>query len=142
MPVVDDNVSKPPVLLFDVFKTLLLFDGDHVDDATFAHLTGWLRYRQIAITPQALKRLYVAVTQAQLAAAPGQPPDVDALIVWNAVLTELSVFQVRRRELAVELALVYRQITTRQIDVWPGTFEMLDACRGFRLAMASNTKRA
>lgn len=142
MPVVDDDVSSPPVLLFDVFKTLLLFDGDHVDDATFAHLASWLRYRQIAITPQALQRRYMAVTQVQLAAAPGQPPDVDVLVVWDTVLAELSIPQVRRRELAVELALVYRQITTRQIDVWPGTFEMLDACRGFRLAVASNTQRA
>lgn len=92
-----------------------------VDDATFAHLASWLRYRQIAIT---------------------QAPDVDVLVVWDTVLAELSVSQVRRRELVVELALVYRQITTRKIDVWPGTFEMLDACRGFCLAIASNTQRA
>lgn len=35
MPVVDDDVSSPPVLLFD---------GNHVDDATFAHLAKWLRW--------------------------------------------------------------------------------------------------
>lgn len=142
MPVIDENASRAPVLLFDVFKTLVLFDGDHVDDATFAHLAGWLRYRQIAVTPQALQSRYFAVTQAQLAAASGQPPDVDVLIVWDSVLAELSVPQLQRRELVAELALVYRQITTRQIEVWPGTFEMLDACRGFRLAIASNTQRA
>lgn len=142
MPVVHNDASRVPVLLFDVFKTLVLFDGDHVDDATFAHLASWLRYRQIAVTPEVLQRRYLAVTDAQLAAAPGQPPDVDVLVVWDAVLTELSVSQVRRQALVGELALVYRQITTRQIDVWPGTFEMLDACRGFRLAIASNTQRA
>lgn len=142
MPAVADDASSPPVLLFDVFKTLVLFDGDHVDDATFVSLAGWLRYRQIAVAPQALQHRYAAVTQAQLAAAPGQPPDVDVRVVWDAVLAELGVSHVRRRELVVELALVYRQITTRQIDVWPGTFEMLDACRGFRLAIASNTQRA
>lgn len=141
MHVVDD-VSSPPVLLFDVFKTLLLFDGDHVDDATFVHLASWLCYRQIATSPQVLQQRYMAITQAQLAAAPGQSPDVDVLVVWDAVLAELGVSQVRRRKLVVELALVYRQITTRQIEVWPGTFEMLDACRGFRLAIASNTQRA
>lgn len=37
---------------------------------------------------------------------------------------------------------MWRQITTRHIDVWPGTFEMLDACHGFRLVIASNTQRA
>lgn len=141
MHVVDD-VSSPPVLLFDVFKTLLLFDGDHVDDATFVHLASWLCYRQIAITPKVLQHRYIAITQAQLSDSPGQPPDVDVRIIWDAVLAELGVSQVRRRKLVVELALVYRQITTRQIEVWPGTFEMLDACRGFRLAIASNTQRA
>lgn len=137
-----ENVSSPPVLLFDVFKTLLLFDGDHVDDATFVHLANWLRYRQIATTPQALQQRYMANTQAQLADAPGQPPDVDVLTVWDAVLAELSVSPQQRQKLVVELALVYRQITTRHIEIWPGTFEMLDACRGFRLAIASNTQRA
>lgn len=142
MPAVVDDPSSPPVLLFDVFKTLVLFDGDHVDDTTFVHLAGWLRYRQIAVAADELQRRYTAITQAQLEAAPGRPPDVDVLVVWDAVLAELGVPPLRRGALVAELALVYRQITTRHIDVWPGTFAMLDACRGFRLAIASNTQRA
>lgn len=59
----------------------------------------------------------MAIRYSQLADAPGQPPEVDVLVFWDAVLTEISVHQLQRRELAVELALVYRQITTRQIDV-------------------------
>lgn len=31
------NETSSPVLLFDVFKTLVLFNGDHVADATFVH---------------------------------------------------------------------------------------------------------
>ncbi|MFI5426278.1 HAD family hydrolase [Aeromicrobium sp. UC242_57] len=40
------------------------------------------------------------------------------------------------------MPLVYRQLTTRSIEVWPGTFEMLAACSDFRLGIASNTQRA
>ncbi|WP_136069038.1 HAD family hydrolase [Modicisalibacter radicis] len=142
MPDTADDASSPPVLLFDVFKTLVLFDGDHVDDATFVHLAGWLRYRQVTIAADELQRRYMAITRTQLAAAPGRPPDVDVLDVWDAVLSGLGVPPLRRRSLVAELALVYRQVTTRRIDVWPGTFEMLEACRDFRLAIASNTQRA
>lgn len=135
-------VPKRPVLLFDVFKTLLVFDGDHIDENTFQHLATWLNYRQVSVSPIALQECYKSVTAEQIASAVGNSPDVDVLIVWDRVLANFCMDAVRRRTLIPELALVYRQITTHMIDVWPGTFDMLNACTGFRLAIASNTQRA
>ncbi|WP_043527873.1 HAD family hydrolase [Litchfieldella xinjiangensis] len=137
-----ETQREAPVLLFDVFKTLVSFDGDHVDEGTFIHLAQWLKYRLVQVTPQALERCYRDVNAHQMAGAAGEPPDVDVRTVWDAVLAGFGVEASRRETLVPELALVYRQVTTRHIDVWPGTFEMLDACRGFRLAVASNTQRA
>lgn len=131
-----------PVLLFDVFKTLVVFDGDHVDDGTFRCLSNWLRYRLVEMPPKVLEQRYRQANARQLAQAVADPPDVDVRHVWDEVLAGVGVPEPRRRELIPELALVYRQVSTRHIDVWPGTFELLDACYDFRLAIASNTQRA
>ncbi|WP_110668787.1 HAD family hydrolase [Salinicola halophilus] len=135
--------SRRPVLLFDVFKTLFVFDGDHVDDETFVFLADWLRYRGVALEPEHLAARFAALTQVQLAEAGGDSPDVDVIAVWDALLAEQDATAARRAVLTPELALTYRQITTREIALWPGTRAMLDACQGdFRLAIASNTQRA
>ncbi|WNL42526.1 HAD family hydrolase [Halomonas sp. PAMB 3264] len=135
--------ASRPVLLFDVFKTLLVFDGDHVDAGTFAFLADWLRYRQVFIEAPRLEQRFWAITRGQLEAAGGEAPDVDVRRVWEALLAEAGVPAARRDALASELALTYRQITTREIGLWPGTRAMLDACAAdFRLAIASNTQRA
>lgn len=132
--------SRRPVLLFDVFRTLIAFDGDHVDEHTYDHLTRWLWYR--GVTVEDLADRVEREKQAQLAASPSDTPDVDTLVVWDSVLDQLGVAPERRAALTGEVALVYRQLTTRSIDVWPGTREMLAACGDFRLGIASNTQRA
>lgn len=137
-----DSAGRRPVLLFDVFRTLLAFDGDHVDENTYDHLAGWLRYRGVDVGGDALRSAVADVQAIQLAAAQSPTPDVDTLDVWTSVLSDLGVQRQRAGALAPEIALVYRQVTTRSIEVWPGTFEMLDACRGFRLGIVSNTQRA
>ena len=134
-----------PAIVFDVFRTLVRFDGDHVDDDTFGFLADWLGYRGILVDDADLAARFDATTQRHLDAAPGQPPDVEVVGVWEDVLGSLPDPRERtgadRRDLATELALTYRQITTRTLEVWPGTEEMLAACQGVRLAIASNTQR-
>lgn len=137
-----DSAARRPVLLFDVFRTLLAFDGDHVDENTYGHLAVWLGYRGVDVDGDALRSAVDGVKAIQLAAADSPTPDVDTLEVWTSVLSDLGVQRQRASALAPEIALVYRQVTTRSIEVWPGTFEMLEACRGFRLGIVSNTQRA
>lgn len=131
-----------PVLLFDVFRTLVDFDGDHVDEHTFDHLARWLWYRGVDVEGDELRMLVGGIKDAELAKSLSPIPDVETTAVWSAALDRLDVPAPKLPAMSLEAALVYRQLTTRSITVWPGTFEMLDACAGFRLAIASNTQRA
>jgi putative hydrolase of the HAD superfamily len=137
-----ETASRPPVLLFDVFRTLIAFDGDHVDDHTYDHLARWLWYRGVAVDGDDLRRRVEREKQAQLGQSTSATPDVDTNVVWDEVLDGLGVAAARRASLSSEAPLVYRQLTTRSIEIWPGTKEMLEACAGFRLGVASNTQRA
>lgn len=130
-----------PVVIFDVFRTLVDFDGDHVDDATWAFLADWLAYRGATVEPEDLHHRYAATTDTHLRDSPGDPPDVDVLAVWADVLQDLP----GAADLVgweAEVALLYRQLTTRRLAVHAGTHEMLDALDGLRLAIVSNTQRA
>lgn len=130
-----------PVVVFDVFRTLVDFDGDHVDDDTWAFLADWLAYRGAVVAPEVLHDRYVTTTDDHLRDSPGDPPDVDVLTVWTDVLQGLpGAGDLVGRE--AEVALLYRQVTTRRLAVHAGTHEMLDALDGLRLAIVSNTQRA
>lgn len=133
---------RDPVLLFDVFRTLLAFDGDHVDAATFEHLATWLGYRGVHVDGPALQRSFETTTRRHLDASPSRHPDVDVRRVWTELLAALPTWREPRADLVDDLTLEYRQVTTRSISLWPGTEDMLDACAGVRLAIASNTQRA
>jgi len=137
-----------PAVVLDVFRTLLDFDGDHITDETFGFMAEWFAYRGFFLQPSRLAEQYSLITAAQLRRASSTSPDVDVQDVWHAVLNEFTPegqntedFAWRDR-LVTEACLVFRQITTRRLRLWPGTIEFLDALGDVRLAVASNTQRA
>lgn len=134
-----------PVVVMDVFRTLLEFDGDHVEPATWHHLATWLAYRGVVVDDEELGDLFGSTTEQHLQTAASPTPDVEVLEVWRDVLTALGAPpEALTDRFLGHLALEWRQVTTRHIDRWPGTIEMLDIAReaGARLAIASNTQRA
>jgi len=134
----------PPVIVFDVFRTLVAFDGDHVSQETWSWLSAWLGYRGVALAPEALRSGWTTSTQRRLGLEASETPDVDVREVWHDVLGDLVPDLARREPLVSGVALEWRQQTTRSITLWPGTVTMLDAARdaGARLGIASNTQRA
>lgn len=136
--------DAPPVIVFDVFRTLLAFDGDHVTADTWSWIATWLGYRGVALAPDALRTEVTAATQRRLGLAASATPDVDVREVWHDVLVDRVPDLAGRDRLVTQVALEWRQQTTRSVGLWPGTLEMLDAAdaAGARLGIASNTQRA
>ena len=124
-------------MLFDVFQTIVDFDGDHITDETWQFMSKWCRYRRVHIDPDELHRRYRSSVDALAAVAPGNPPDIDVLDCWEELLGAP-----RHDAIAAEAALTFRQITTRSISQYPGTSAVLDALNDLRLGIVSNTQRA
>lgn len=124
-------------MLFDVFQTIVDFDGDHITDESWEFMSRWCRYRGAHIRADDLRRQYGLLSEALTAVAPGNPPDIDVLDCWTDVLGTS-----RDDPMVAEAALTFRQITTRSIAVFDGAFEVLDALTDLRLGVVSNTQRA
>lgn len=138
-----EKINKKPVLIFDVFKTLILFDGDHVDNNTYDFIAKWLTYRGYPVSSEKVKELYKEYYEVHLSKSNSPFPDVDAFNVWKDILSVVGIKD-NLDEFSKEVCLIWRQITTHHIEIYPRTIEMLESCQkaGFKLVVASNTQRA
>ncbi len=124
-------------MIFDVFQTLVEFDGDHVTQETWDFMSDWCGYRGVRVDADNLSHSYETTSMELASSSAGTPPDIDVREVWGALLGEDPASSV-----VAEAALVFRQITTRSICVAPGMHRVLDSLVDSRLGVVSNTQRA
>lgn len=139
-PPTDDR----PLLIFDVYGTLLAHDGEVADDRIWSFMAQWLALRDLRVgTGPAAWDLYEQ-SLARVAETYGTAvvDDLDPVTVWELVMAEAGAPEALTPVLAAEAALTFRQVMTRTVGPMPGARETLDALAPeWRLAIAGNGNR-
>jgi len=139
---------QPSVVLFDVYRTLLVLDDDQTDVVLLERLVRWFSYRGLTVTADHFLELRNALTTEHLERARvsrgTEFPDVDVVEILVELILHLSCGRYpRAHELAAELALILRDATTTSLTLVPGVAEVLGSLSGrTRLGIVSNTQRA
>jgi putative hydrolase of the HAD superfamily len=128
-------------LVFDLYGTLINIRTDEHDPLVFVELSKFLSYNKVFIEPESLERFYHGEVSAQLARNREQYPDVDVLSVFREMATRFGEGKAERT-LPVFAARLFRSLSRKSFDPYPGVFQMLERLRDrFPMAIVSDAQR-
>jgi putative hydrolase of the HAD superfamily len=144
--------GRPRAVLFDLYGTLIDIRTDENDPGVYAALSQYLAYVGVAIGGEELQQEYRRRVREALAQSPEPYPEVDVHDVFTAIL------QAYRRDgdaadsgsaggpappawSALSTAFLFRALTRRAFDVFPGAREALAALASrYRLGLVSDAQ--
>lgn len=128
-------------ILFDLYGTLVNIRTDEGDPDVYRQMSRFLSYNHVYVEPEQLRRAYSEKIKAHLVKSREQYPDVDVLKVFSEIVHEYGV---GRRELRLPLytARLFRSLTRRTFEPFPGVYTMLERLRDrYPLALVSDAQR-
>jgi putative hydrolase of the HAD superfamily len=134
---------KRPVVIFDVYNTLIRIKTDEDDLGAYALLADWLSRKGVLTDPETLHDRFKAIVKREIELGGRAQPDVEIGEVFREIVFGRAAGAgTRHRPLVVEFALLFRMLTTKSISPVPGADAVLRELKGgFRLAIVSNAQR-
>ena len=126
-----------PLVLFDIYGTLVDVHTDEHQPALWQHLAQWLRYRGVACSAESLHKRYFSAMQANLPAHEAYP-EWQTEAVWAELLTEFGLDPAE----AVSISQLLRVLSIKHLRLFPDTKEALRILnRHYRLGIVSDAQR-
>ncbi|MFD3163619.1 HAD family hydrolase [Herpetosiphon sp. NSE202] len=130
-------MSGRPLVLFDVYGTLVDVHTDEHQPALWQHLAQWLRYRGVACTAETLHKHYFAAMQANLPAHE-RYPEWQTERVWASLLAEFGLDSAE----AVSMTQLLRVLSIKHLRLFPETKQALELLRQhYQLGIVSDAQR-
>ena len=128
-------------LVFDLYGTLVNIKTDEQDPEVYRQLSKFLSYNHVYVEPEQLQRFYMDKIKAHVARSRELYPDVDVLRVFSEIIHEYGVGRMETR-LPVYTARLFRALTRRAFEPFPGVYGMLERLRErYPLALVSDAQR-
>lgn len=137
-------MPQTKAVFFDVFNTLIDLTTDEENPQAYTFLSRWLSYQGFEIAPDAFHHLYKQLAAAEIRANPHAHPDIEIGNVFHGILSTVNAdrLQAMGEDVVRELALLFRILTTRHINVIPETSAALRALgQHVQVGIISNTQR-
>ncbi len=130
-------MSGRPLVLFDMYGTLVDVQTDEHQPALWQQLAQWLRYRGVACTAEHLHNQYFAAMQANLSAHE-RYPEWQTEQVWAGLLAEFGLDSAE----AVSITQLLRVLSIKQLRLFPETKQALELIRQhYQLGIVSDAQR-
>lgn len=140
-----EQLMRQPVVVFDVYRTLLDIRSIETQPATYAFLANFLSYQGISVRPAQLRAQYVAACAAAMAQNTQPYPEIEITAVFASVLRTIAAGRLSAAAIATlapTLGLLFRLRTTKTLRICSAVRQNLDALQGVaRLGIVSNTQR-
>jgi len=129
-------------LLFDLYGTVVDIETDEGMEEIYRGIAHYLTYRGIDLHRWEVRDRYYRIMKKQKDGSPEEYPEIDVLAIWNALLLQEGVKEpAARQELSLILAHLYRAISRKRLQLYPGVKEVLDALRSaYRMAILSDAQ--
>ncbi|WP_110517094.1 HAD family hydrolase [Herpetosiphon llansteffanensis] len=130
-------MSGRPLVLFDVYGTLVDVHTDEHQPALWQHLAQWLRYRGVVCTAEDLHNKYFTAMQSNLPAHE-RYPEWQTEQVWAGLLTELGLDPAE----AVSMSQLLRVLSIKHLRLFPETKPALELLgQHYQLGIVSDAQR-
>lgn len=129
-------------ILFDLYGTLIDIETDESMDEIYRGIAHYLTYHGVYLHRWEVRERYYRIMQEQKAASHEEHSEIDVEGIWNDLLRQEGVKPAQvRKELAVILAQLYRGISRKRLQLYPGVKIVLNDLRiHYRLGLVSDAQ--
>jgi putative hydrolase of the HAD superfamily len=129
-------------ILFDLYGTLIDIETDESIEEIYRGIAHYLTYQGVYLHRWEVRERYYHIMKEQREERDEKYPEIDVEDIWNRFLKQEGVKTgSTRRKLALSLAQIYRGISRKRLQLYPGVKEVLDELRPFyRLAILSDAQ--
>jgi putative hydrolase of the HAD superfamily len=129
-------------ILFDLYGTLIDIETDESMDEIYRGIAHYLTYHGVYRHRWEVRDRYYQIMKQQKEQGGEEYPEIDVEAIWNIFLEEEGVKEASaRRRLALILAHIYRGISRKRLQLYPGVKKVLDELRpAYRMALVSDAQ--
>src|SRR5512140_3753657 len=129
-------------ILFDLYGTLIDIETDESMEEIYRGIAHYLTYQGVYAHRWEVRDRYYQIMKEQKEACPEECPEIDVEAIWGEFLRREGVTDAPAREkLALTLAHLYRGISRKRLQLYPGVKRVLDELRpAYRLAIISDAQ--
>ncbi|MHB8909951.1 MAG: HAD family hydrolase [Syntrophales bacterium] len=129
-------------ILFDLYGTLIDIETDESMEEIYRGIAHYLTYQGVTVHRWEVRDRYYQIMKEQKEACSEECPEIDVERIWTAFLEREGMPAGAERErLALTLAQIYRGISRKRLQLYPGVREVLDElCPVYQLAIVSDAQ--
>ena len=121
-------------ILFDLYGTLIDIETDESMEEIYRGISHYLTYHGVYLNRWEVRDRYYQIMKQQKEERGEEHPEIDVNAIWNTFLIQEGIKGASaRRKLATILAQIYRGISRKRLQLYPGVKAVLDelspACR-------------
>lgn len=129
-------------ILFDLYGTLIDIETDESMEEIYRGIAHYLTYHGVCLHRWEVRDRYYRIMKQQKEEGGEEFPEIDVEAIWGALLREEGINAApERRRLALILAHIYRGISRKRLQLYPGVKSVLDGLRlSHRMALVSDAQ--
>jgi putative hydrolase of the HAD superfamily len=129
-------------ILFDLYGTLIDIETDESMDEIYRAIAHFLTYQGIYLHRWEVRESYYQIMKQQREKSGEKHPEIDVELIWNTFLRQLGIRRsAARKSLAKTVAQIYRGVSRKRLQLYPGVKEVLDEIRPrYRLALVTDAQ--
>jgi putative hydrolase of the HAD superfamily len=133
---------KTKGILFDLYGTLIDIETDESLEEIYRGIAHYLTYHGVYLHRGRVRYSYYQIMKQQKEARGEEHPEIDVEAIWNAFLKQEGMDSADKRgQLATILAQLYRGISRKRLQLYPGVKMVLDELRrSYHLALISDAQ--
>ncbi|MCX7173342.1 MAG: HAD family hydrolase [Proteobacteria bacterium] len=117
-------------ILFDLYGTLIDIETDESMEEIYRGIAHYLTYHGVYLHRGRVQHSYYQIMKQQKEASGEEYPEIDVKAIWNAFLKQEGIQAAEQRaHLAKVLAHLYRGISRKRLQLYPGVEAVLDELR-------------
>jgi putative hydrolase of the HAD superfamily len=129
-------------LLFDLYGTLIDIETDEGMEEIYRSISHFLNYHGIYLHRWEVRDRYYEIMKQQKEDRNETHPEINVEAIWTTFLRQEGMeASLKSQELAITLAQLYRGISRKRLQLYPGVRETLDELRSaYRMALVSDAQ--
>jgi putative hydrolase of the HAD superfamily len=127
-------------VLFDLYGTLIDIRTEERDPAVYWHLSRYLSYHGVKVSPERLQEAYFEILQRQLNTSREEFPEVNVYEIFSSIMHTYGR-GIYKEQVIVDVCMLFRSLTIRHFALFSDVIETLSYLQPrYMLALVSDAQ--
>ena len=128
-------------VMFDCYKTLIDIKTDEKDLKTYEHVSRWLTYHGVNISPHDLMNEYRWRCKEELERRGEWHSELKVEDIFSKICRQHASWPINDITIGIEAARLFRAASVRRLRPFPQSVRLLEKLKGYPLGIVSNGQR-